>query len=64
MSKHSDSTEAITVLAVAIAKFPHLRICQLIVNATDRSDPFYVTDSQLASYLRAYISRHAPSEVK
>jgi len=54
----SASTEALGVLAVAVAKFPQLRICQLIVNATNTKDPFYITDDNLAVMLLDFIQKH------
>ena len=52
--------KALRVLASAIATFPRLRICQLIVNATNvpNSDPYYVTDEALAEALEKYVAVH------
>lgn len=33
---------------------PSMRLCQLIVNATERDDPFYVEDDDLMAHLAAY----------
>jgi len=38
-------------LRSAWSEFPKMRLCQLIVNATRRSDPFYVEDDDLAAAL-------------
>jgi hypothetical protein len=35
-------------------RFPYLRLCQLIVNATGRDDPFYVEDRELIEALNSY----------
>jgi hypothetical protein len=35
--------------------YPQLRLCQIIVNATGHSDPFYVTDDSLAQFLINYL---------
>lgn len=40
--------------------FPYLRLTQLIVNATGRNDPFYVSDDQLACDLQAYRRLYRP----
>ena len=45
---------AIAALQKAIAQFPELRLCQLIVNATGRSDPYYVEDGELIQYIANY----------
>jgi uncharacterized protein YihD (DUF1040 family) len=42
------------VLASAWAAHPELRLCQLIVNASGRNDPFYVEDDDLALDLIHY----------
>lgn len=44
----------IDVLRSAWAHQPHQRLCQLIVNASNRNDPFYVTDDELALALIEY----------
>lgn len=43
------------LLAAAKFAFPELRLAQIIVNATSRSDPFYITDDKLADALAAFI---------
>ena len=45
------------VLASAWSHEPHQRLCQLIVNATGRNDPFYVEDDDLAEALIEYDPR-------
>lgn len=50
--------EALDLLRAASARWPELRLCQIIVNAmpVERgNDPFYVTDAELASYLRFHL---------
>ncbi len=42
------------VLRSAWRDQPHMRLCQLIVNATGRRDPFYVEDDDLAHALIEY----------
>lgn len=39
--------------------FPELRVCQLIVNATGKSDPFYVEDNDLIRMLDEFVQKHA-----
>lgn len=43
-------------------QFPELRLCQIIVNATGRNDPFYVTDDELYEKLMAYRKQHEPTK--
>lgn len=42
----------------AIQTTPDLRVCQLIVNATGRSDPFYVEDDALIKCLDDWCKAH------
>jgi hypothetical protein len=49
---------ALRELAAAAKAFPQLRICQLIGNATNKPDTFYVTDEELARWLREYVKEH------
>lgn len=41
-------------LREAVKAYPDQRVCQIIVNATNRNDPFYVEDSELDRMLRDY----------
>lgn len=49
-----DPHGVLVALAKAAKNTPELRICQLIVNATYKSDPFYVEDTDLIRALREY----------
>ena len=42
----------------------HQRLCQIIVNATNQNDPFYVDDDTLVDALLAYARRQEPSDAK
>jgi hypothetical protein len=48
---------ALEALAQCASLYPELRLCQIIVNATGHSDPFYVTDDGLAQKLLDYAAR-------
>lgn len=50
-----DEQRVLNSLHIAMNVFPNQRVCQLIVNATGRNDPFYVEDEQLAEKLDAYV---------
>lgn len=43
----------LSALSIEWAKHPELRLCQLIVNAT-QNDPFYVEDDKLVEQVRNY----------
>jgi hypothetical protein len=49
---------ALETLAAVSERFPALRICQLVMNATAVSDPYYLTDHELNNALMAYLERH------
>lgn len=57
-----ERAEAVEQLQYAAEAFPHLRLCQIVVNATGVSDPFYVEDERLAECLRDYRRAHADDE--
>lgn len=59
-NESSGRAEALGMVAIAAARFPELRICQIIVNATGASDPFYITDDNLAVMLLEFVQKHAP----
>lgn len=50
--------DALAARKAASDRFPHLRVCQLISNATTVSDPYYITDKQLEVALREYVERN------
>lgn len=52
-------TDLRLMIAIARAKqrFPAMRLCQIIVNATGNNDPFYTTDEALIHALDIYCSR-------
>lgn len=55
--RRSDEVEeTLRVIRLAAGAFPDLRLCQLIVNATGKNDPFYVTDEKLRHDLQAYMT--------
>jgi hypothetical protein len=48
-----------SALEMAMQRFPHQRLGQLIVNAMPPhmgTDPFYITDEAMARFLLAYIA--------
>ena len=61
--KDSLQNEVLTELARVWDKHPNLRLCQLIVNATNCTDPFYKTDKDLLDDLTNYDDpRKVPSD--
>lgn len=52
--------EAVAAIARGMAAFPDLRVCQLIVNATGRNDPFYVEDDLLIICIDRFVKEHGP----
>jgi hypothetical protein len=54
----SDRIAAIETLEAVLDRFPQLRVCQLIANATAQNDVYNVTDEQLLYSLMAYLERH------
>lgn len=59
LAGRQEQRAAIRALDRALRRWPNLRICQLIVNATT-SDPYYVTDSDLAAALDRYSAQEGP----
>lgn len=57
-------TAALETLAAVSERFPNLRVCQLIANATAVNDSYYVEDSQLTGALMAYLERHGSRPVR
>lgn len=49
--------ETLRIIQQASVMFPELRLCQLIVNATGKNFPFYVTDEELRRALQTYMTR-------
>lgn len=56
-SRAQDRARLMLVLDSVLPSFPHLRLCQLIANATGRDDNFYVEDGALCDALLDY-ERH------
>jgi hypothetical protein len=48
--------ETCRLLEAVWQKYPDLRLCQLIVNATNKNDPYYVSDPELLSKIVQYDS--------
>lgn len=44
----------------ALQRAKSQRVCQVIVNATGRADPFYVEDDELIAALNGYCLEGAP----
>ena len=60
MDRSKDRERALTALYLALIRYPDLRICQIISNATRKNDPFYVEDRKLAVDLDDYRSLPPP----
>lgn len=65
---HPNTTErnaALLALFDCARRFPELRICQIIGNATSTTDPYYITDDNLAQALIDYIeTQPATSKIR
>jgi hypothetical protein len=48
----------VAVLVKAMMRFKHLRLGQLLHNATGKDDLFYISDPELAASLQLYIDTH------
>ena len=49
----------LVALARAKQRFPSMRMTQIICNATNTNDPFYVTDDALTEALEHYCAEHS-----
>lgn len=59
-----DRARLLGVLTNVSMSFPHLRLCQLIANATDLGDNFYVEDDALSDALLAYERKWRPEPTR
>jgi hypothetical protein len=57
----TDRARALIALRMAAEAMPGLRITQIIANAVDMSDPYYLTDNALAILLERYIKENTHS---
>jgi len=52
-----DQHNALLALRRVMEQFPHLRLTQIVTNATGLHDAFYVQDARLAELLEEYVNR-------
>ena len=57
----SDREKVLEVLKRGMETFPELRVCQLIGNATQLKDNYYVSDELLIKYVEKLIAEHGGS---
>lgn len=50
----NDIFHTLRMILTIWSEMPEYRLCQLIVNATQRQDPFYVEDDALIKHLKAF----------
>lgn len=55
-------SKVLEVLERGMKTFPELRLCQLIGNATQLKDNYYVSDELLIKYIEQFITKFGGSD--